>query len=88
MNSQKFLGIRLGVWCSIVPVGAFPYLASGLMVPGPWLFVLWAIWLAGAFLAWRTFQRRPVMVLLFAPAAVAFWFLYLTAGEQLLGWTA
>ena len=57
-------------------VGVFPYLASGLMVPGPWLYILWAIWLVGAVLAWRTFQRRPVMVLLFAPAAVAFWFLY------------
>jgi hypothetical protein len=83
---QKFLGI-LGLVLYLA-VGVFPYLASGLMVPAPWLFVLWAIWLVGLFLAWRTFQRRPPMVLLFPPAAVAFWFLYLTAGEQLLGWTA
>jgi hypothetical protein len=58
------------------------------MVPGPWLYILWVIWLVGAALAWRTFQRHPVRVLVFAPAAVAFWFLYVTAGEQLLGWTA
>ena len=86
MNTQKFLGI-LGLLAYLV-TGFFPYLASGLMVPGPWLFILWAVWVVGLVLAWQTFQRRPAMVLLFAPAAVAFWFLYLTAGEQLLGWTA
>lgn len=63
-------------------------MVSGLMVPGPWLFILWAVWLGGLALAWRTFQTHPAMVLLFAPAAVAFWFLYVTAGERLLGWTA
>ena len=31
---------------------------------------------------------KPELVLLFAPAAVAFWFIYVTVGEQLLGWTA
>jgi hypothetical protein len=86
MNTQKVLGV-VGLVAYLI-VGAFPYLASGLVVPGPWLFILWAIWLVGAVMAWRTFQRRPVWVLAFAPAAVAFWFLYLTLGEQLLGWTA
>src|SRR5688572_28026338 len=69
-------------------VGAFLYLPSGLMVPGPWLYLLWAIWVAGAFLAWRTFQWCPLIVLLFAPAALVFWFLFVAAVEQLLGWTA
>ena len=92
VNSQKsdrpskIWGI-VGLLAYLV-VGAFPYLTSGLMVPGPWLYILWAIWLVGAVLAWRTFQRHPVRVLFFAPAAVVFWFLYVTAGEQLLGWTA
>ena len=86
MNTQKVLGI-VGL-LGYVAVGFFPYLASGLMVPGPWLFILWAVWIVGLVLAWQTFLRRPAMVLLFPPAAVAFWFLYLTAGEQLLGWTA
>ena len=68
-------------------VGVFPYVVSGLVVPGPWVYILWAIWLVGAVFALQTFQRRPVWVLIFAPAAVAFWFLYVTVGEQLLGWT-
>ena len=83
---QRIWGI-LGL-VAYLGIGVFPYLSSGLMVPGPWLFVLWGIWLIGTFLAWRTFQSRPVMVLLFAPAAVAFWFIFVTMGEQLLGWTA
>ena len=85
-NPQRIWGI-VGLLAYLL-VGVFPYLPSGLMVPGPWLYILWAIWLGGALLAWRTFQSRPVMVLLFAPAAVAFWFIYVTVGEQLLGWTA
>jgi hypothetical protein len=92
VNSQKIEGPHkiwgiVGLLAYLV-VGAFPYLTSGLMVPGPWLYILWAIWLVGAALAWRTFQRRPAMVLVFAPAAVAFWFLFVSAGEQLLSWTA
>jgi len=85
-NSQNIWGI-VGL-LAYVAVGLFPYLTSGLMVPGPWLYILWALWVLGAFLAWRTFRRRPLLVLLFAPAAVAIWFVYVTVGEQLLGWTA
>lgn len=86
MNTQKVLGV-VGLIAYIV-VGWAPYLVSGLVVPGPWLFILWAVWLVGLVLAWRTFRTRPVMVLLFAPAAVGFWFIYVTAGERFLGWTA
>ena len=85
-NPQNIWGI-VGL-LAYVAVGLFPYLTSGLMVPGPWLYILWAIWVIGAVLAWRTFRTRPVMVLLFAPVAVAFWFIFVTVGEQLFGWTA
>ena len=64
------------------------YLVSGLVVPGPWLFILWGIWVVGLFFAWRTWRTRPVWTLAFAPVAIAFWFIYVTAGEQLLGWAA
>jgi hypothetical protein len=85
-SSQKIWGV-IGLLAYLV-VGVVPYLSSGLMVPGPWLYILWALWVVGLILAWRTFQRRPVMVLLFAPAAVAFWLIFVTVGEQTLGWTA
>jgi hypothetical protein len=63
------------------------YLSSGLVIPAPWLFLLWAVWIVGLILAWRTFRSRPALVLVLPVAAVAFWYLYLVAGEQLLGWT-
>jgi len=85
-SRAKVLGI-VGLLAYLV-VGVFPYLASGLMVPGPWLYILWATWVMGLILAWRVFRVRPAMTLAFAPAAVAFWFLYVNLGEQLLGWTA
>jgi hypothetical protein len=64
------------------------YLSAGLVVPGPWLFLLWAIWLAGLWLLVAVFRRRRSWTPLVAVLAVAFWWLYVTLGETLLGWTA
>jgi hypothetical protein len=65
----------------------FPFLAAGLVVPFPWLILLWLVYLAGLIWAVTMLRRRPLLVLLFAPAAVAFWFLFVSAGERFLGWT-
>ena len=65
----------------------FVYLTSGLVVPMPWLAVLWVVWLVGLWLVARLFRAWSWWVLAAAPLAAAFWFLYLTAGERLLGWT-
>ena len=65
----------------------FVYLTSGLVVPMPWLAVLWVVWLVGLWLVARLFRAWSWSVLAAAPLAAAFWFLYLTAGERLLGWT-
>jgi hypothetical protein len=83
---SRVLGV-IGLLAYLV-VGGFPYLASGLMVPGPWLYILWAVWVVGLILAWRVFRVRPAMTLAFAPAALAVWAIYVYLGEQLLGWTA
>ena len=85
MDFEKVLGV-VGL-VAYLGVGFFPYLSSGLVVPAPWIFLLWALWIVGLVFAWRTFRSRPALLLLFPVAAVAFWFLYLTAGEQLFGWT-
>jgi hypothetical protein len=85
VDPGKILGI-VGLIAYLV-VGWVPYLVSGLVVPGLALFLLWAVWIAGLVWAWRTFRKRPVWTLAFAPAAVAFWFLYVTIGEQVFGWT-
>lgn len=64
------------------------YLASGLIVPLPWLVALWVFWLVGVYALVLTFRRRRPYTALLAAAAVVFWWLYVALGESLLGWTA
>jgi hypothetical protein len=64
------------------------YLASGLVVPGPWIVVLWAIWIAGLYLVVRLFRDARQWTPVVAVAAAVFWWLFVTVGEILLGWTA
>jgi hypothetical protein len=69
-------------------VAGFLYITSGLVVPSPWLLVLWVAWLAGVYLVIRLFRDRRPWTFLAAAAAVAFWWLFLTLGEAIFGWTA
>lgn len=66
----------------------FIYLTSGLVVPHPWLAILWVVWLLGMAGVARLTARWSWWVLATAPAAMAFWFLYLMVGEAALGWRA
>lgn len=67
-------------------VGIF-YISSGLVAPGWAVLVLVAIWIGLGVLLWR-WRRRGAVVLTVPFVAAAIWFLVVTAGEQLLGWTA
>ena len=84
-GGQKAL-VMVGVAAYLV-VGFF-YLTSGLVVPFPWLAILWAVWLVGLWLVARLTRTWSWWVLAAAPLAAAFWFLDLSLGERLLGWTA
>lgn len=64
------------------------YLAGGLLVPGPWIVVLWATWLAGLYGLVRVFRDRRRWTPLVAIFAAIFWWLFVTIGESLFGWTA
>ncbi|HET9260001.1 MAG TPA: hypothetical protein VFP42_07725 [Acidimicrobiia bacterium] len=66
----------------------FLFVSSGLVVPAPWLFVLWAAWIVGIYLVIRLFVTRRALTLLAAVAAVAFWWVFITLGESILDWTA
>ena len=73
-------------WLAMVPVGFF-YAASGLVVPGPWLFLMWFLY-AGLLVAAVVFTRwRSYLVLLPPVVGAAAWWAIVTAGETWFGWT-
>jgi len=71
-----------------VGTGVFPYLASGLVAPLWGIAVLYAGWLVGLWLTFRLFRRRSAWALAMPVAAVAFWWVVVTMGESVFGWTA
>jgi hypothetical protein len=81
---------RAAGWLGVIGHAAlfFWYAASGLVAPG-WavaaLLVLWAALFVVAILLRR---RRPALTPLVPLAAVALWFLVVSAGGAWLGWTA
>jgi hypothetical protein len=72
---------------ALLLVAGFFYLAAGLIVPGPWLYILWVIWILLFVYAVRNWQR-PVRVLVTPLVAAVIWFLYAQGGSWLFGWTA
>lgn len=66
----------------------FFYLVSGLVVPAPWLFLLWAIWVAGIYVLVTVFRRARAWTPAVAVAAAVLWWLYVTIGGAFLDWTA
>jgi hypothetical protein len=71
-----------------VITGVFPYLASGLVAPFWGIAVLYAGWLLGLWLTIQLFRGGSAWALAMPVVAVAFWWLVVTLGESLFGWTA
>ena len=70
-----------------VGAGIF-YAAAGLVAPLWAILLLWALWLGLLWQLVRLWRRRALLSLVVPPLAVALFFAAITAGEQLLGWTA
>lgn len=66
----------------------FLYLTSGLVVPMPWLAVLWLAWLAGWYLVIALFRTRRSWVPVVAIGGAVFWWVFVSLGEALFDWTA
>lgn len=65
----------------------FFYLVSGLVVPFPYLFGVWAVWIA--LVAFTIIRRNDWRFVVAAPfVSIALWFAIVWAGERFLGWTA
>jgi len=68
--------------------GLFPYLASGLVTPVWGLALLYLGWLVGLWWSIGLFQRKSAWGLAMPLASLAFWWLVITVGESIFGWTA
>ena len=71
-----------------VVTGLFPYLASGLVAPLWGIAVLYVGWFLGLWLTIRLLRSGSAWALAMPVAAVGFWWLVVTLGESLFGWTA
>lgn len=66
-------------------VAGYFYLASGLVVPGPYLFVLWGAWIG--LLVFAILRRAKLWLVVATPfAAAAFWFAIVAGLGSLLDW--
>ncbi len=64
------------------------YLGSGLVMPYPWAYGMWAIWVGGLYVLLRVFRRSPLWTPVVPVAAVVVWVTIVQLGSWLFGWTA
>jgi len=64
------------------------YLGSGLVMPYPWVFGMWALWAAGLVLVIRVLRASPARTPLVPLAAVGLWVIIVQLGSWLFDWTA
>jgi hypothetical protein len=73
-------------WLAMVPVGFF-YAASGLLVPGPYLFLMWAAYAVLLVVAVLLTRSRSYWVLAVPVVGGVLWWGVVSAGERWLDWT-
>ena len=83
----------MGTSLGIVGLGLYvavglPYIASGLVMPYPWVFGMWALWGAGWFLVIRVFGQAPPWTPAVAVGALVLWIIIVQLGSWLFDWTA
>jgi hypothetical protein len=66
----------------------FLFVVSGLVAPGWAVLALLALWVLLGWAAYRVHRRWGAVSALVPLLAVVLWVGLMTAGEQLLGWTA
>ena len=71
-----------------VATGVFPFAASGLVAPLWGIAVLYLGWIVGLWLTVRLYRSGSAWALVMPVAALAFWWLVVTIGESVFGWTA
>lgn len=64
------------------------YFGTGLVMPYPWVFGMWAIWAAGLVILVRVVKRSPAWTPAVPLAALVTWMTLVQLGSWLFGWTA
>ena len=64
------------------------YFGSGLVMPYPWVFGMWALWIGGIVGLIRAFQSARAWTLVVPVGALTLWVLIVQLGSWLFGWTA
>jgi len=64
------------------------YIASGLVIPYPWVFGMWVLWGVGWLLVIKVFQGSPPWTVVVSLGAVALWAVIVQLGSWLFDWTA
>jgi uncharacterized membrane protein (DUF4010 family) len=65
----------------------FPYVVSGLIVPGWYLVGLWLLWVASSAVTMRLVRRRSPSAPLVPVAALATWYVAVALGVRFLHWS-
>ena len=83
----------LSLTAGVIGIGAYLmagglYLGSGLVVPYPWAYWLWAVWIGGVSVLVSVFRRSPIWTPIVPIAAVVLWVTVVQIGHWLFGWTA
>ena len=84
---------RIGLALGMIGMGLYLllgvlYLGSGLVMPYPWAFGMWAVWVGGSAILARVFSRLRVWTPAVPMAGLGLWVIIVLLGEQLFGWTA
>ncbi|MDH3538687.1 MAG: hypothetical protein OEP52_01720 [Acidimicrobiia bacterium] len=64
------------------------YLGSGLVMPYPWAFGMWVLWIGGLIMLIRVFQDHRAWTPLGPVGAVILWVVIVQLGAWLFNWTA
>ncbi len=64
------------------------YLGSGLVMPYPWVFGMWALWIGGFYVLIRVFRSSPAWTPLVPLVAIVMWVVIVQLGSWLFDWTA
>jgi hypothetical protein len=89
MEWQKY-AVTAGVSMGVVGylMSGILYFTSGIVVPFGVVPLMWAIWMAGVWGVVQVARMRSLWVLASGPAAVLLWYLIVSLGGWLFGWTA